>query len=182
MSIDEQHGDIKPRSNKLRYSPKIENLLDEIKYKGIFEIAQMNEKNQVTITKWARDIYDRYESVLENQPTKIKNIVELPASKQEVKMAIKILLTANVLKKSDELVDRLKDRYISIGAFQDIDLEDGEKIFYEVNNMEQELESDYASVFPEYHKHVEVVILEQNALIDDVNNFINDLNEIKKGS
>ena len=178
MSIDEQHGDIKPRSNKLRYSPNIENLLDEIKYKGIFEIAQMNEKNQVTITKWARDIYDRYESVLENQPTKIKNIVELPASKQEVKMAIKILLTANVLKKSDELVDRLKDRYISIGAFQDIDLEDGEKIFYEVNNMEQELESDYASVFPEYHKHVEVVILEQNALIDDVNNFINDLNEI----
>ena len=182
MSIDEQHGDIKPRSNKLRYSPKIENLLDEIKYKGIFEIAQMNEKNQVTITKWARDIYDRYESVLENQPTKIKNIVELPASKQEVKIAIKILLTANVLKKSDEMVDRLKDRYISIGAFQDIDLEDGEKIFYEVNNMEQELESDYASVFPEYHKHVEVVILEQNALIDDVNNFINDLNEIKKGS
>jgi predicted transcriptional regulator len=64
MSIDEQHGDIKPRSNKLRYSPKIENLLDEINYKGIFEIAQMNEKNQVTITKWARDIYDRYESVL----------------------------------------------------------------------------------------------------------------------
>ena len=80
------------------------------------------------------------------------------------------------------MVDRLKDRYISIGAFQDIDLEDGEKIFYEVNNMEQELESDYASVFPEYHKHMEVVILEQNALIDDVNNFINDLNEIKKGS
>jgi hypothetical protein len=182
MSIDEQHGDIKPRSNKLRYSPKIENLLDEIKYKGIFEIAQMSEKNQVTITKWARDIYDRYESVLENQPTKIKNIVELPTSKQEVKMAIKILLTANFLKKSDEMVDRLKDRYISIGAFQDIDLEDGEKIFYEVNNMEQELESDYASVFPEYHKHLEVVILEQNALIDDVNNFINDLNEIKKRS
>ena len=140
----------------------------------------MNDKNQITITKWARDIYDRYETVLENQPTKIKNIVELPASKQEVKMAIKILLTTYVLKESDEISDSLKDRYISIGAFQNIDLEDREKIFYEVNNMEKELESDYASVFPEYHKHMEVVILEQNILLDDVNNFINDLKELKK--
>ena len=180
MTVDEKHEDIIPCSSKRKSSSKIANLLDEIKNKGIFTIAQMNDKNQITITKWARDIYDRYETVLENQPTKIKNIVELPASKQEVKMAIKILLTTYVLKESDEMSDRLKDRYISIGAFQNIDLEDREKIFYEVNNMEKELESDYASVFPEYHKHMEVVILEQNILLDDVNNFINDLKELKK--
>jgi hypothetical protein len=179
MNIDEKHEDIKPCSSKKKSSSKIANLLDEIKDKGIFAIAQMNEEDQVTITKWALDIYDRYESVLENQPTKIKNIVELPASKQEVKMAIKILLTTYVLKQSDEMVDRLKDRYISIGAFQNIDLEDREKIFYEVDNMEQELESDYVSVFPEYHKHMEVAILEQNILLEDVNNFINDLKELK---
>ena len=154
--------------------------MDEIKDKGILAIVQMNEKNQVTITRWARDIYDRYEAVLKNQPAKIKNIVELPASKQEVKLAIKIMLTTYVLKQSDEIVDSLKDRYISIGTFQNIDLEDTEKIFYEVENMEQELESDYASVFPEYHKHMEVVILEQNVLLEDVNNFINDLKELKK--
>jgi hypothetical protein len=180
MTVDEKHEDIIPCSSKRKSSSKIANLLDEIKNKGIFTIAQMNDKNQITITKWARDIYDRYETVLENQPTKIKNIVELPASKQEVKMAIKILLTTYVLKESDEISDSLKDRYISIGAFQNIDLEDREKIFYEVNNMEKELESDYASVFPEYHKHMEVVILEQNILLDDVNNFINDLKELKK--
>ena len=153
MNIDEKHEDIKPCSYKKKSSSKIANLLDEIKDKGIFAIAQMNEEDQVTITKWALDIYDRYESVLENQPTKIKNIVELPASKQ--------------------------DRYISIGGFQNIDLEDREKIFYEVDNMEQELESDYVSVFPEYHKHMEVAILEQNILLEDVNNFINDLKELK---
>lgn len=180
MTVDEKHEDIIPCSSKRKSLSKIANLLDEIKNKGIFTIAQMNDKNQITITKWARDIYDRYETVLENQPTKIKNIVELPASKQEVKMAIKILLTTYVLKESDEISDSLKDRYISIGTFQDIDLEDREKIFYEVNNMEKELESDYASVFPEYHKHMEVVILEQNILLDDVNNFINDLKELKK--
>jgi hypothetical protein len=32
------------------------------------------------------------------------------------------------------------------------------------NSMEKELASDFASVCPEYHKHMKVVILEQNIL------------------
>ncbi len=173
---------MKPISSNKRALFKIQDLLDEIKDKGFLVLAQLSEENQVMITHWAQDIFDRYESVLKNQPSKIKNIVELPASKQELKMAVKILLTAYVLKESYEIVDRLKDRYISIGAFQKIDLEDGEKKSYEVNNFEKELESDYASVFPEYHKHIEVIISEQNVLLADVNNFINDLLELKNKS
>ena len=41
------------------------------------------------------------------------------------------------------------------------------------------MESDFASVFPEYHKYMEVIIAEQNVLLDDVNNFIHDLKELK---
>ena len=48
--------------------------------------------------------------------------------------------------------------------------------------VEQKLTSDYASVFREYHKHIEVIISEQNILLDDVYNFINDLSELKKES
>jgi hypothetical protein len=173
---------MKPISSNKQALFKIQDLLDEIKDKGFLILAHLSEENQVMITHWAQDIFDRYESVLKNQPSKIKNIVELPASKQELKMAVKILLTAYVLKESYEIVDKLKDRYISIGAFQKIDLEDGEKKSYEVNNFEKELESDYASVFPEYHKHIEVIISEQNVLLDDVNNFINDLIELKNKS
>lgn len=182
MKFKQKFKDKETDSNDKKTSSKIEDLLDEIKDKGFFTLAHLSEEDQVLITKWAQDIFDRYESVLKDQPSKIKNVIELPASKQEVKMAIKILLTAYVLKESDEKVDYLKDRYISIGAFQDIDLEDREKIFYEVSNIEEELESDYASVFPEYHKHIEVIISEQNVLLDDVNNFINDLLTLKKES
>jgi hypothetical protein len=160
----------------------IKNFIDEINDKGVLALAHEGEEKQAMITRWAQDIFNRLEYILEKHPTKIKNIVELPASKQEVKMAIKILLTAYVYKESDEMVERLKDRYVSIGAFQNIDLENEGKIFYEVNSMEQELESDYASVFPEYHKYVEVIISEQNALLDDVNNFIIDLKELKNES
>jgi hypothetical protein len=159
---------------------KLKNLIDKIKDRGILALAHESEEKQTMMTGWAQDVFDRYEAVLKNHPTKIKNIAELPASKQEVKMAIKILLTAYVLKGSDEKVDSLKDRYIRIGAFQKIDLEDQEKIFYEVDNMEQELESDFASVFPEYHKYMEVIISEQNVLLTDVNNFIDDLKELRQ--
>jgi hypothetical protein len=182
MKIKRKIKDMELSSGNHKTSSKIQNLLDKIKDKGFFALVHLSEENQVMITQWAQDIFDRYESVLADQPSKIKNIVELPASKQELKMAVKILLTAYVLKESYEIVDKLKDRYISIGAFQKIDLEDGEKKSYEVNNFEKELESDYASVFPEYHKHIEVIISEQNVLLDDVNNFINDLLELKNKS
>ena len=159
---------------------KIKNLIEEIKEKGILALAHENEEKQTMITNWAQDLFDRYESVLESHPTKIKSIVELPASKQEVKIAIKILLTVYFLKRSDEMVDSLKDRYISIGAFQNIDLKDKEKIIEQVYNNEQDLESAYSSIFPEYHKYIEVIISEQNVLLDDVNNFINELKQLRQ--
>lgn len=182
MKSKQECKDKETDSNDKKTKSKIENLLDEIKSKGFIALTQQSEENQVMMTKWAQDIFDRYESALENQPSKIKNITELPASKQDVKMAIKILLTAYVLKESNEIVSRLKDRYVSIGAFQNIDLEEKEIKIYEVKNFEHELKSDYASVFPEYHKHIEVIISEQNVLLDDVNTFINDLSELKKES
>jgi hypothetical protein len=163
-----------------KYSSKIEHLLNELKDSGFFALAQMSEKNKFAITKWAQAIYDRYLSVLEKHPAKIKNIIELPASKEEVKIAIKVLLSAHAIRKSDDMVDILKEQYISIGAFQDIDLYDNEKISEKTNDKDQQLESANESVFPNYHRFMEVLIKEQNALLDDVNNFINDLMELKK--
>ena len=52
---------------------KIQNLLDEIKDRGFFALVHLSEENQVMITHWAQDMFDRYKSVLENQPSKIKN-------------------------------------------------------------------------------------------------------------
>jgi hypothetical protein len=161
---------------------KIENLLNVIKVNGFFALVQMNEENKFLITRWAKDIYDRYLSVLDEHPAKIKNIFDLPASKQEIKIAIKILLSAHVIKQADEMVDTLKQRYISIGAFQDIDPDDKEEIIEKANDKSQQLESAYESLFPNYHKYMEVIITEQNALLEDVNNFINDLIELRKDS
>ncbi len=94
MNFDQKSKDAESSSNKKKNSSAIKNILNEIKDKGIFALAQMNEENKVMITKWAQNHTDRYIVVLEKHPEKRKNIVDLPASKDEIKIAIKILLTA----------------------------------------------------------------------------------------
>ena len=179
MSLTKNNKDFESSSNKKNISSKIENLLNEMKEKEISALAHMNEENKVLITKWAQHITDRYIAVLENHPEKIKNIADLPASKDEIKIAIKILLTAYVIKKSDKKVDILKDYYISIGSFQNIDLKDKEKIIEEANSAEQKLENSSTFFFSYYHNYMEVIISEQDALLKDLNNFINDLMALK---
>jgi hypothetical protein len=182
MNFDQKSKDAESSSTKKKNSSKIKYLLNEIKDKGIFALAQMNEENKIMIIKWAQNITDRYIVVLEKHPEKIKNIVDLPTSKDEIKIALKILLTAYVIKKSDKKVDILKDYYISIGSFQSIDLKDKEKIIEEANSMKQKLENASASFFSNYHKYMGVIISEQDALLKDLNNFINDLVTLKKES
>ena len=72
----------------------IKNFHDGIKDKGILTLAQLSEENQIVMTKWAQDIFGLYKSVLEKHLTKIKHTAKLPSSEQDIKMAIKILLTA----------------------------------------------------------------------------------------
>jgi hypothetical protein len=179
MGLANKNDDFGSSSNKKNISSKIENLLNEIKEKEIFALAHMNEENKVLITNWAQHIVNRYITFLRKHPEKIKNIADLPASKDEIKIAIKILLTAYVIKKADKKVDLLKDYYISIGSFQSIDLEDKERIIEEVNSTEQKLENASASFFSNYHKYMEVIISEQDALLKDLNNFINVLKTLR---
>jgi ABC-type antimicrobial peptide transport system permease subunit len=179
MSHTKNHKDVESSLNKKNISSKIENLLNEVKGKEISALAHMNEEDKVLISKWAQQITDRYIAVLKKHPEKIKNIADLPASKDEIKIAIKILLTAYIIKKSKKMVDILKDYYISIGSFQNIDLEDKEKIIEEANRTDKKLKNSSTSLFSNHHKYMEVIISEQGALVKDLNNFINDLMTLK---
>lgn len=149
-------------------------LIDKINKKGFYELAQMTPENQASVAKWAKGIYEQYTLVLEKNPLKIRNINELSVSKQDVKLSIKILIATYYLKGAEKTVNKLRDQYISLGSFQKINHEDKKKITGDGNQFEQEL----ASIYPEYHKYLEIIISEQDALIDDLNIFISDLDTI----
>ena len=75
MNFNQKSKDAESSPNKKKNSSKIENLLNEIKDKGFFALAKMNEENKVMITKWAQDITDRYIVVLEKHPEKINALM-----------------------------------------------------------------------------------------------------------
>jgi hypothetical protein len=77
-------------------------------------------------------------------------------------------------------VDLLKDRYVRLSTFQKISQEDQDTIIKEANRIDQKIESAETTLFPTYHKYMEIIISEQKILLDEVNSFIDNMQIQKK--
>lgn len=153
----------------------IEDFIKDFRHKGISALANLSKNEQTLIVNWAQDIVDQYGSVLMEYPVKIKNLFDLPCPKENIKIAIKTLLPAYLTKGSDDIVNLLKERYVRLSAFQEISTEDKETIIKEANEIDQKSESTDTSLFPTYHKYMQIIISEQKILLEEINTFINDL-------
>ena len=132
------------------------------------------------IANWANEVFNDYTTALADFPMKIKSIEELPCSKQDIKLAIKILLPTYLSKGSDDMVDLLKERYVRLSAFQEISTEDKETIIREFHVIEKENGTTNRTLFPNYYKYIDLMVAEQNALVDDINIYIEDLPHIER--
>jgi hypothetical protein len=161
------------RNDKL--SPLIKGFIKDFRQRGISALAKMSKNEQTLIVNWAQELVDQYGSVLIEYPMKIKNLVDLPWPKENIKIAIKALLPAYLAKESDDIVNLLKDIYVRLSAFQEISQEDKETIIKEANEIDQKSEPTDTSLFPTYHKYMQIIISEQKILLEEINTFINDL-------
>ena len=153
----------------------LEALLKSLRKKGISAIASMSAAEQTQVASWAQDVFDVYGSVLEKYPGKIKNLSALPCSKQDIQIAIKILLPIWCTRESENMVNLLQDRYIRLSAFQKITEEDKDMIIREVNDIDQTLEKTVISKTLAVHKYMDLILAEQKVLLDEINSYINDL-------
>ena len=171
------------KDKKLQAQPKrgknpssvIEDFLKQFRKAGISVLADLDKDDQAQIVNWAQDVVNQFGSILKENPMKIKNLVDLPCPKEDLKIAIKVLLPAYLAKGSDEVVSLLKDRYVRLSAFQEISQVDKDTIIREVNNTDPKSDSTENELFPTYHKYMEVVVSEQKLLIDEIKIYINDL-------
>jgi hypothetical protein len=169
--------------NKSQAQPKrnenptsvIEDFFKQFRKDGISALAHLDKDEQAQVINWAQDIVNQYGSILKETPVKIKNLVDLPCSKEDLKIAIKVLLPAYIAKESDDIVDLLKDRYVRLSAFQEISQEDKDTIIKEANKIDQNIESTETALFPTYHKYMEIIVSEQKILLDEINSFIDDI-------
>jgi len=143
--------------------------------KGLSILSDMSKDEQTVFVNWAQNIVDRYGSLLQQNTSRIKNVADLPGSKENIKIAIKVLLPAYLAKGSDDVVDLLKDRYAGLGAFQEISPEDQKTILEISDEIDQESESADSSFFSTYQKYMQITLSEQKILLDDINAYINDL-------
>ena len=118
-------------------------LLNKLRKMGIMAILNMNKKSQLTMSNWAHDIVNQYNAVLKNNPTKLKNITELPCSKMDAKLAIKFLMLGSVEKGLDDnTASNLRDKFISLGSFQSIDQKDIVKLMKYIRDIKEKSMED----------------------------------------
>lgn len=162
------------RDNDEKPPAVIYDYIRDFRKKGLSILSEMSKDEQTIFVNWAQKIVDRYGSLLQVKPLKIKNVTDLPCPKEDLKIAIKVLVPAYLAKGSGDIVDSLKDRYVSLGAFQEISQEDKETIIKESNEMDQKSESGDTSLFSTYQKYIQIVVSEQKILLDEINAFIQD--------
>lgn len=169
---------IHPKKNNSTSSAE-DNILKALREKGLSTISDLKKSDMKIIASWAHEVDNDYAAALESLPMKIKSVSELPHSKQDIKIAIKILLLNYLSKGSDDMVALLKDRYARLSAFQEISEDDKETIVRESRELDPINGSGDRSLFPTYSKYVDLIIAEQNALFEDINTFIKDFPNVE---
>ena len=184
FSMEPTQNDKKLETNSKKSensSSEVEAFLNKLRKTEITAIFTMNKKAQITLLNWAHNLVNQYDAILKNNPMKLKDIAELPCSKMDAKLAIKLLMLTSVEKRlEDNAIVNLKDKFVSLGSFQSIDQEDIVKLINHISDIQKKsMDADTLS-FPELNKYMDLIMSEQKALLDEINSFIEDIRKIKK--
>jgi hypothetical protein len=166
-------------NNALLISSK---LLADLKNMGILAFKQMTEDDQKKVWNWSKKVVQQYRSVLEADPGNIRNIEDLPFPKEDIKLAIKLSLPLYISKDMQSVIKMLKTAYKDIGTFQFID--DGDKKVLQSRSDPKRRASSQnnGSTYPLSDKYTELIVSEQKALLQEVNDFVTDLDSIIQDS
>jgi hypothetical protein len=154
---------------------ELNTLLKTLREKGISTIFDLSKDNMIKIANWAHQVFNDYDVALQSLSPKIKNIADLPFPKEDIKMAIKILLLTHVSEGSGDMVTRLKERYVRLSTFQDISRKDQAILISESRKVNNKSGSAGRSAFTTYNRYIDLILAEQNVLVEDINTFIEDL-------
>jgi hypothetical protein len=163
------------KNNALLISSK---LLADLKNMGIVAFKQMTEDEQKKVWNWSKEVVQKYRSVLEADPANIRNIEDLPFPKEDIKLAIKLSLPLYISKDLQSVIKMLKTAYKDIGTFQFIN--DGDKKVLQSRSDPKRRASSQnnGSPYSLSDKYTELIVSEQKALLQEINDFVTDLDSI----
>ena len=155
-------------------------LMADLKNKGILAFKQMTDDEQKKVWNWSKEVVQQYRTVHEADPSNIRNIDDLPFPKEDIKLAIKLSLPLYISKDMQSVIKMLKTAYKDIGTFQFIN--DGDKKVLQSRSDPKRRASSQnnGSTYPLSDKYTELIVSEQKALLQEVNDFVTELDSIIK--
>ena len=153
-------------------------ILAALKRKGIVAFRQLTDDEQKRVWQWCNEVVQHFRGVLETDPRNIRNVENLAFPKEDIKLAIKMLLPLFISKDMHSMVRKLKNAYQEIGTFQTIDPKD-HAYLTDIANSQAKVTSktQYPELVRAKDRYMELVISEKKGLLHEINNFVNDLLE-----
>jgi len=151
----------------------LEELLQILQAKGLSAFKDMSDIEQRRVWFWSKHIIRHYRVVLERNPANIRAADDLPFSKEEVKLAIKLALPFYAQKNIQSMVRNLRTIYKELGCFQSIKAEDKAKLRKSFNRRDKASPMPYRELFKIHEKYMETVISEKKSLLQEITVYSN---------
>jgi hypothetical protein len=153
----------------------IEKYINEFREIGPTVLAGLSADEQTAVATWAREVVDQYGTVINSLPMKIKDSNDLPHAKETIKIAIKTLVQAYALTESKDMLTLLKERYVRLSSFQEIDAGDKKIIYTEAGDTNQAQPTSDFSFNSTRQKYMQLVLSEEKILLEDIETYLSDL-------
>jgi len=164
-------------NNMLLISSK---LMADLKNRGIEAFKQMTDDEQKRVWNWSKEIIRQYRSALEAYPANIRDIEDLPFPKDDIKLAIKLSLPLYLSKDMQSMVKMLKTAYREIGTFQLLDDVLNKELLARADLKRRASSQSNKTIYPLSDKYTELAVSEQKALLQEINDFVTDLESIMR--
>jgi hypothetical protein len=149
----------------------LDELLQTLKEKGLYAFKHLSDNEQRRVWFWSKTIIRQYRLVLERNPANLRAAEDLPFSKGEVKLAIRLALPFYAQKNVQSMVKNLKSMYKELGCFQSIEAGDREKLQAVYKRRDRASGRPYRELLEIHEKYMETVISEKKSLLQEINTY-----------
>jgi len=158
-----------------RRDDTIERLLQTLRSDGIAAIHSMNPDEQRLLWSWTQTVVSAFDEVLQGDSRNVRNVAELPHSKEKIKLALKIALIFHVTKGERRKVQSLRNRFVDLASFQEVAEGDREKMIDTTAGQKPGSRTAKRNLFRYYSKYSDMVVTEKIRLLEEIDTFISDL-------
>jgi hypothetical protein len=156
-------------------SNKLESRLKSFKRKGISAFKNLDEKEQKALFNWSKNVTRQYTKLIDNDLSNLKDIADLPYPKEDIKLAIKIMLPIYISNGPQSMIKKLKLAYQELATFQQIKKGDDKKIISPATSKNTDASITNRENLTSYNKYLDIAISKRKILFQEIDNYVEDL-------